>query len=133
MALEEWKDLVGSTATFFTILQFLIGSQVLHTRCRRDFHYILCPAGLLLFLQKEDHRGDLLHDLHSGGGDDLRLVELREARPGLRPADRQWNGSGPPDRLLLLLLQLHQRQDPDREEDVSDLATPDPGPDVHRE
>ena len=28
MALEDWKDFVGNSATFFTILQFLIGSQV---------------------------------------------------------------------------------------------------------
>ena len=74
-----------------------------------------------------------MYDLHSGGGDDVRLVELREAGGGLRHTDRQRDGPRAADCLLLLLLQLHQRQDPDREEDVSDLATPDPGPDVHRE
>ena len=31
MALEEWKDFVGNAATFFTILQFLMGSQVGNT------------------------------------------------------------------------------------------------------
>ena len=34
MALEDWKDFVGNTATFFTILQFLIGSQVVLTLSR---------------------------------------------------------------------------------------------------
>ena len=28
MALEEWKEFVGNSATFFTILQFLMGMQV---------------------------------------------------------------------------------------------------------
>ena len=31
MALEEWKDFVGNAATFFTILQFVMGSQVFST------------------------------------------------------------------------------------------------------
>ena len=28
MALEDWKDFIGNSATFFTILQFLMGIQV---------------------------------------------------------------------------------------------------------
>ena len=29
MALEEWKEVVGNTATICTIVQFLVGAQVL--------------------------------------------------------------------------------------------------------
>ena len=42
MALEEWKDFVGNSATFFTILQFLMGSQVsLNKMCMYMQDYFL--------------------------------------------------------------------------------------------
>ena len=88
-------------------------------------------TGLLQFLQEEDHGRDLMYDLHSGGGDDVRLVELREAGGGLRHTDRQRDGPRASDCLLLLLLQLHQRQSPDWQEDIPDSVTSDPGPDIH--
>ena len=103
MALEEWKDFVGNAATFFTILQFVMGSQVVITCSPYQPSSQLSP-GVLRFLQKEDYRRDLVYDIHSGGGDDNGLVQLRSPRPGLRHTDCQWDRSRPTGSLLLLLL-----------------------------
>ena len=74
-----------------------------------------------------------MYDVHSGGGDDHGLVQLRAPGPGLGHTDCQRDGPRPTDSLLLLLLQFYHGKDSDGEENVSDILTAGPGPDLHRQ
>ena len=92
---------------------------------------IIFSAGLLRFLQKEDNRRDVVYDIHSGGCDDHGLVQLRSSGAGLHYTNCQWNRPHPTDCLLLLLLQFYHGKSSDRQENVSDLPTAGPCPDLH--
>lgn len=135
MSLEEWKDVIGHSATFFTILQFLMGIQVLTLQF--SLHNLYLPVcvsffeGLLWFLQEGEHRRVLLHDIHSWGGDDICLVQLWKTGWGHQHHDSQCHGFLPSNHLQLRVLQLHGVQGVHGEEDVPDPAAPDPGADLH--
>ena len=77
MALEEWKDFVGNSATFFTILQFLMGIQVPRTTSKDNMENPKIYLGVFWFSPEKDDRGVLLSDFHHRRCDDVCLVQLR--------------------------------------------------------